>query len=278
MVAAEVVKEEEHFSKSGTWDTHGNDYNQYMEMVNFTGRYCQDSIDLAMGSGLPTGPLKVLDVACGTGMLTFPLAERVLQVPGSSVTAIDFSSEMIEILNQKNKDKNLDIAVYEMDGQNLQLPSDEYDHVFSISGLVFFPSRAKGLSEMYRVVKPGGKALVLAWDEDNFLTNALRDAWMAVAPELPFPSHLADIMTFGSPNKLEQAFLDAGFRSATVHLVPKSFKIPIERWFFTSNPVFQSVVKLIPDRYDAMEREFHRVLKLLQGQVTTISHIGIAEK
>eukprot|EP01133_Synstelium_polycarpum_P014770 gene14770-17452_t len=266
--------------KSDTPKDYVEIYNHFQETTQFTVRFCLDVVDMAIGQGPVTCPLKCLDVACGSGALTIPLAERVLQVAGSSVTGIDFSSTMVQTLKKMVAEKSLDIDVHEMDGMNLTLPSNHYDHIFSISGLNFFPDRQKGLKEMQRVLKPGGTAYVLAWDKDTLSANVSRLAFSRVAPEVEFPEGLGNQLTFGEPEQFIKAFIAAGFSSARVQIIEKTFSFKIEDMvqFFTMNPMTVAIGKVIADRYEAYEREYKALLRAHGGIVTMKAHVGVGTK
>jgi demethylmenaquinone methyltransferase/2-methoxy-6-polyprenyl-1,4-benzoquinol methylase len=105
----------------------------------------------------------VLDVATGTGDLAFELAKRV--ATGGMVTGADFSEEMLAIARKKQPDqmKDVDTDVTFESGNALDLKYD--DNTFAAATVGFgvrnFSDLDKGLSELARVVKPGGKVVIL---------------------------------------------------------------------------------------------------------------------
>jgi demethylmenaquinone methyltransferase/2-methoxy-6-polyprenyl-1,4-benzoquinol methylase len=105
----------------------------------------------------------VLDVATGTGDLAFELATKV--APGGSVTGSDFSEEMLAVARKKQPDAlaGLDVEVVFEQGNALELKYDDntFDAVTVGFGVRNFSDLAAGLTEMARVVKPGGKFVIL---------------------------------------------------------------------------------------------------------------------
>lgn len=105
----------------------------------------------------------VLDVAAGTGDFTFELARRV--APGGSVTGADFSAEMLSVARQKQVTATvgLDVEVVFEQANVLELPYDDdtFDAVTVGFGARNFSDLPLGLREMARVVKPGGKFVIL---------------------------------------------------------------------------------------------------------------------
>ena len=90
----------------------------------------------------------ILDVACGPGTLALLAAEHV-----SSVCALDFSESMLTLFRdhvEKNNLNNIEISAG--DGQALPYENNRFDAAFSMFGLMFFPDRSKGFSEMYRTM------------------------------------------------------------------------------------------------------------------------------
>jgi demethylmenaquinone methyltransferase / 2-methoxy-6-polyprenyl-1,4-benzoquinol methylase len=101
---------------------------------------------------------RALDVACGTGDLALELARRV--GPGGEVVACDFSEQMLELARAKAADR----ATVRVEWANaLELPyrDDEFAAATVGFGARNFSDLGRGLSEMVRVVRPGGKVVVL---------------------------------------------------------------------------------------------------------------------
>ena len=94
----------------------------------------------------------VLDVACGTGDMAVSLAER-----GCTVTGIDLSEEMLAIAKRKVESGKWKVA----DAENLPFAEGEFDAVTCAFGVRNFVHLEQGLSEMLRVLKPGGRMVIL---------------------------------------------------------------------------------------------------------------------
>jgi demethylmenaquinone methyltransferase/2-methoxy-6-polyprenyl-1,4-benzoquinol methylase len=105
----------------------------------------------------------VLDVCCGTGDLSFELATRVS--PGGHVVGCDFSEPMLDLAREKASDRGAPVRFEWADA--LQLPYDggRFDAVTVGFGVRNFADRDKGLREMARVLKPGGRLVILEFTE-----------------------------------------------------------------------------------------------------------------
>ncbi|MFY9489147.1 MAG: bifunctional demethylmenaquinone methyltransferase/2-methoxy-6-polyprenyl-1,4-benzoquinol methylase UbiE [Solirubrobacterales bacterium] len=105
----------------------------------------------------------VLDVATGTGDLAFELARRV--APGGSVTGADFSAEMLAVAREKQAEQlaGVDAELVFEAANALELPYDDntFDAVTVGFGVRNFSDLDRGLREMARVVKPGGRFVIL---------------------------------------------------------------------------------------------------------------------
>ncbi len=112
-----------------------------------------DRAELAPGSS-------ALDVCCGTGDLTLELAARL--VPGGHVVGCDFSEPMLDLAREKARARRASGVRFEWaDALNLPYDAGRFDAVTVGFGVRNFADRERGLAEMVRVLRPGGRLVVL---------------------------------------------------------------------------------------------------------------------
>jgi ubiquinone/menaquinone biosynthesis C-methylase UbiE len=114
---------------------------------------------------IPAGA-KVLDVASGKGSVLFPAGESVGF--NGAVTGIDLAKGMVQELRKEiATSKIANIEVDQMDAEYLQFPDASFDIVLCGFAIFFFPQLDRALSEIRRVLKPGGRFAVTTWAESN---------------------------------------------------------------------------------------------------------------
>lgn len=99
----------------------------------------------------------VLDVACGTGDLAIELQKSAK----ATIFGTDFCRPMLEIAQKKNPENHLLIPYLEADGMNLSFADETFDAVTIAFGLRNFSNWQKGLDELRRILKTGGKLAIL---------------------------------------------------------------------------------------------------------------------
>ncbi len=111
----------------------------------------------------PIEPRQMLDIATGTG--DFALA--CLKLNPDKVTGIDISTEMLAVGREKIAKKNLQnkIELFEGDSENIQFDDNSFDAITVAFGVRNFENLEKGLREMNRVVRPGGKVVILEFSK-----------------------------------------------------------------------------------------------------------------
>ena len=104
---------------------------------------------------------RILDLACGTGDFSIAIARRMSE--GSRISAVDLSPGMLEVMSGKigslGFEGKVDMVVGE--GEHLYFPENSFDVVTIAFGIRNFEDREMGLKEMLRVLKPGGRVLIL---------------------------------------------------------------------------------------------------------------------
>ncbi len=149
------------------------DFSQQVQGMfdHVAGRY--DLLNSLMSAGLhhrwreraadvaaPAPGASILDVCCGTGDLTFELAGRIS--PDGNVIGSDFSEPMLDLAREKAKRRGVDGVRFEWaDALSLPYTGGRFDTVAVGFGLRNFADWDKGLREMTRVLKPGGKLVIL---------------------------------------------------------------------------------------------------------------------
>lgn len=108
-------------------------------------------------------PKQILDIATGTG----DFAIEALALNPDKVTGVDISEGMLKVGREKMKKKKLEdkIELLLGDSEGLQFPDNNFDAVIVSFGVRNFENLEKGLADMYRVLKPGGKTVILEFSK-----------------------------------------------------------------------------------------------------------------
>ena len=129
-------------------------------------------------------PKQILDLATGTADMAI-LACRLLNA--EKVTGIDLSAEMLEVGRKKVEKEGLTekIELLKGDGEAINFPDNSFDAVMAAFGVRNFENLENGLKEMFRVLKPDGKLVILEFSKPKPLFRKLYNLYMGiVAPEL----------------------------------------------------------------------------------------------
>jgi ubiquinone/menaquinone biosynthesis C-methylase UbiE len=170
---------------------------------------------------------RVLDVAAGTGDSTLMAARRV--GPLGYVLAADVSASMLKVAAEAaGKESLTNVETRVMDAENLALDADSFDAVICRSALMLFPNPAKALTEIRRVMKPGGKVAVIVCSalEKNPYHGIIHGIVQRLgniplpAPGEPWMFALAD------SGALEDVYKRAGFLTVSVQAVSIKRRFP----------------------------------------------------
>jgi len=124
----------------------------------------------------------ILDIACGTGTVTFPVAAQLSEK--GSIHAIDIASKMVEQCKlQMDPAIHQNIHFRVMDAEHLEFADCSFDKVMCSFGLFFLTDMEQGLREIRRVLKPGGLLIFSSWNRD-FQMKWLIDILAKYIPDL----------------------------------------------------------------------------------------------
>lgn len=144
-------------------------FNNIAPKYDFLNRFLSAGIDIrwrkkALGYLKDIQPKYMLDVATGTGDVAI-MASRLLKP--TKIVGIDISDGMLEVGRKKVADQELSdkIELLNGDSETINFPDNTFDAVTVAFGVRNFQQLEKGLSEIYRVLKPGGKLVVLEFSK-----------------------------------------------------------------------------------------------------------------
>jgi len=202
------------------WDDHVALYEEVFEPL--TQRFAEAAIDVLA----PSPRSRVLDSGAGTGGAALELARR-----GHRVVAIDAAMAMVARIKDRAAAAGLPIETLTMDGQHLAFSDASFDAALSVLGVILYPDAARGLSELRRVVRPGGRIALVTWTapEAYELMGELRAAALAVLGNLP-PRPLPAQLRFKERKEFQALFAAAGLPNAEIFEVTAKLMAPSPAW------------------------------------------------
>lgn len=198
--------------------------------------------------------MRVLDIACGTGEPAISLA--ALLAGGGEVVGVDISPAPLKIAEERASQRGLTNAIFQQaNAHALPFPDNGFDRVTSRLGIMFFSDLPRALSEMRRVLKPEGRAILLVWgpfDQPYFHTTI--GTVLRMLPDAAMPDSGRKMFALGSGGVLSNALRQAGFSQAKEELVTVPWTwlgAPEEVWeYFQDVAVpFASLLQSIPAKH-----------------------------
>lgn len=220
---------------------------------------------------------RVVDVACGTGVLARAVAERV---GGSgSIVGVDINEGMLAVAREKAPE----IEWRQAPAESLPLDDASCDVAVSQFGLMYFEDKEGALGEMMRVLRPGGNLAVVVWDklenspgyavEDQLFQRLLGDE---AADEAPY--------SLGDKQVLKGLFANAGIPDVEIQTCEGTARFPsIEAWIHADVKGWTSADSINDEQYELLLTEARQELARFattDGSVAfpTPAHIVTASK
>jgi ubiquinone/menaquinone biosynthesis C-methylase UbiE len=225
-------------------------YDRYLAPLFFN-PYADDLVGrLAVHDGM-----RILEVACGTGIVTRRL---VAKLGGrGSIVATDLNEAMFA-----NARKGLpgpgDAKWRHADGTSLPFESRSFDAVVCQFGLMFFPDKAAGAREAFRVLTPGGVYLFNVWDalEHNPVPRLTHETIAAFFPKDP-PRFYTVPFSYHDTAVIESLLRETGFEDVRCERVAKEGRSPSAAeaaiGLIEGNPVFGEIMQRRPEAIGEIE-------------------------
>ncbi len=161
-------------------------------------------------------PRRILETACGTGVVTEALHRHL---PDAEIVATDLNPPMLEQAARRLGSEN--VTFRQADALDLPFDDESFDLVVCQFGVMFFPDKVRGNAEARRVLREGGRYLLVIWDDvgRNLATRVAGNAVAELFPDdtaafyerLPFRYHDKAV--------IERDLRDAGFTRLGIETV-----------------------------------------------------------
>jgi len=170
-------------------------------------------------SGAMPDRARILDLATGTGDAALYLRKRC---PDAEVIGVDPSANMLEIARQKALGKNIEFALG--DAEHLDFPPGGFDGACICFGIRNVPDRAKGLAEVRRVMRPGGRLSILELSEPGaewykaparfYIHHVMPRVGALLSGSREYRYLQESIQAFPPPAEFQRLLEESGFESA----------------------------------------------------------------
>lgn len=183
---------------------------------------------------------RVLDVACGTGVVAITAARR-----GAAVTGLDLTPQLLHEARENARIATVEVEWHEGDVEALPFSSSSFDVVVSQFGHMFAPRPDVAVEEMLRVLKPGGTIAFATWPPELFIGRL----FILTAQYLPpLPPDVSPPPLWGDPqvirDRLGARVRDLRFDRATMVVPTLSARHQRELFERTAGPVVTLVERL----------------------------------
>jgi ubiquinone/menaquinone biosynthesis C-methylase UbiE len=227
-------------------------------------------------SASPQTGERVLDVACGTGIVARRVA--VCVESNGKIIGLDLNPNMLTVARAAADREGLAIEWHEGRAEELPFPDGSFDLALCQFALMFFDDRRSALAEMHRVLTNDGRVLLSVWQglELHPFYQTLHEAIQARVGM----SVVQDIFALGDADELRGMLTDAGFQRVEIHAVSMIARFPDPEGFLAGEIDVDTAAIPSMQRLDARARReitaaIHDDMKAALREVTEDDHVVI---
>ena len=212
------------------------------------------AMDLVSEAGLRPGE-RVLDVACGTGIVARLAADRV--GPTGTVAGLDINPGMLEVARSSSP-AGESIEWYEASADSMPLPDESFDAVLCQLSLQFFADQVAALREMLRVLEPGGRLTLSVPGPGGPVFDTLADAMERhISPQAA--GFVRQVFSLHDKTEIEGLIGQAGFRDVVARSRTETLRLPPAEAFLwqyvQSTPLSREVSQADEEAREALETD-----------------------
>jgi len=191
---------------------------RWVAAPGFRERRNQESTALLLARLGVTGGENVLEIGCGTGALTVPLAAAVGD--NGRLVAVDISEPMIGVARQRVEERGLhNVKLLLGDAQVFEFEPAAFDLATSRMGVMFFANPAAAFRNIGGALKPGGRLTFACWGpltENRHWLISYDIALRHLGPPAPQPANVPSPLAFADPDYIRGFLAEGGFAEVTV--------------------------------------------------------------
>ena len=220
-------------------------------------------VEMMLRYALPKAGERVLDLACGTGIV----ARTVAPLVGTQglVTALDINPAMLAVGRGLPAPEGASIDWRTGGALSLPLSNSFYDLVLCHQGLQFFPDKVAALQEAKRVLALGGRVVVNV--QQSLKNNPIYQTFNEVLVSHMNMPALAAVFSFGEVDMLYSALVDAGFMQVEVIPISQTIRFPSIDIFLQASIIGSAAVIPVLAQLDAGAK-----MKLMEGIKQDMTH------
>lgn len=197
---------------------------------------------------------RVLDVACGSGNLSFPAARA-----GAEVTGIDIAANLIQLARGRAHAEGLSVYFDEGDAEHLPYSNASFEMVMTMYGAMFAPRPETTAAELLRVCRPGGRVAMANWTPSGFIGRMFKATAAHVAPpNVPSPLLWGDEATVRERLRdgVEELLLNRRMCSFRLPMSPEQTVDFFRAWY---GPTLKAFAALDVEGQTALRRDLTRL-------------------